>query len=254
MPRAKAAALTALELDSTLAEAQFVLAGVRTWGDWDWEGGEAAFRRAIALKPNYGEARAYYSDFLTFMRRPEEARVQIERALELDPLNSLFQGLYGLHLMWERRYDDAIVQYRNALRTAPNFRTALWGLWHMSHAKRMYQEALAAAKARFADDREVEEALERGYAAGGYAEAMRLAAETLAARSRTTYVQPTVIASLYAYAGDSDRALEWLEKAHDERDPVLVGLGVGPRWDSLRDDPRFQDLLRRMNLPGRNDE
>ena len=254
MSGGKAAALRALELDSTLAEAQFVLAAVRTWGDWDWKGAETAFRRATALKPNYGQARAYYSDFLTLMRRPEEATVHIERALELDPLNSLFQGLYGLHLMRERRYDDAIVQYRSALRTAPNFRTALGGLWHAFHAKRMYQEALAAAKARFAGDPEAEEALARGYAAGGYPEAMRLAAETLAARSRTTYVQPTVIASLYAYAGDSDRALEWLGKAHDERDPVLVGLSVGPRWDSLRDDPRFQELLRRLNLPGTNDE
>ena len=108
---------------------------------------------------------------------------------------------------------------------------------------------MAAAKARFADDPEAEEALARGYTAGGYPEAMRLAAETLAARSRTTYVQPTGIASLYAYAGDSDRALEWLEKAHDERDPVLVGLSVAPKWDSLRDDPRFQELRRRMNLP-----
>ncbi len=113
----------------------------------------------------------------------------------------------------------------------------------------MYEEALAAAKARFADDREAQEALARGYAAGGYPEAMRLAAETLAARSRTTYVQPTLIATLYAHAGNSDRALEWLEKAHEERDPVLPGLSVAPEWDSLRDDPRFQDLLRRMNLP-----
>lgn len=161
------------------------------------------------------------------MKRPEEARVQIERALELDPLNSLFQALYGLHLMWEGRYDDAIVQYRNALRTAPNLQTAFWGLWHASHAKRMYEEALAAAKAHFADDPEAEEALARGYAAGGYPEAMRLTAETLAALSRTTHVQPTDIASLYAYAGNSDRALEWLEKAHEERDPVLVGLSVG---------------------------
>ncbi len=175
--------------------------------------------------------------------------MQIERALELDPLNSLFQGLYGLHLLFVRRYDDAIVQYRNALRTSPNFRTALGGLWHASHAKRMYEEALAAAKARFADDREAEEALARGYAAGGYPEAMRLAAETLAARSRTTYVQPTLIATLYAYARNSDRALEWLDKAHEERDPVLPGLSVAPRWDSLRDEPRFQDLLRKMNLP-----
>ncbi len=98
-------------------------------------------------------------------------------------------------------------------------------------------------------DGEVAEALERGYAQGGYAGAMRLAAETLAARSKRTYVQPTRIARLYVSAGEKDRALEWLEKAYQERDPLMVYLNVEPTWDSLRSDPRFQSLLRRMNFP-----
>ena len=96
---------------------------------------------------------------------------------------------------------------------------------------------------------EVTEALDRGYAQGGYAGAMRLAAETLAALSKRTYVQAMQIAKLYAHAGEKDRALDWLEKAYQERESRLVYLGVVPGWDPLRDDPRFQDLLRRMNLP-----
>jgi len=249
-PRAKAAALKALELDSTLEEAHFVLATCRTWVDWDWEGGETEFRRAIELNPNYALARAHYSVLLRVMRRPEEAMTQIERALELDPFNHLFQTQYGGYLLFVGRYDDAIVQFRNALRTAPNFGPAHVQLWGAFHQKRMYDEALAQAQnfASARGDREVEEALARGYAKGGYREAMHRAAETLAARSGTTYVAPHSVARWYARAGENDRALKWLERAYEARDPQMVFLGR-PDWDSLRDDPRFQDLLRRMNLP-----
>ena len=93
------------------------------------------------------------------------------------------------------------------------------------------------------------EALERGYAEAGYARAMSLAAETLAARSRTTFVAPHSVSPLYALAGENDQALEWLERGYDERDPNMPYLSVERTLDGLRDDPRFQDLLRRMNLP-----
>ncbi len=115
----------------------------------------------------------------------------------------------------------------------------------------MYDEALAEAESFFAllEDREVTEAMARGYADSDYRGAMRLAAEKLAARSNLTYVPALRIARLYAHAGEKDRALEWLEKAYEEREPPLVHLRVGWDWHSLRDDPRFQDLLRRMNFP-----
>ncbi len=250
-PRAKAAALKALELDSTLAEVHHRLAAVRVWTDWDWEGGEAEFRRALEINPNYAEARAVYSHLLMIMRRPEEAMAQIERALELDPFNSFFQGMYGVDLIFVRRYDDAIVQFRNALRTAPNDLLAHYVLWDALHMKRRYEEALVEAKAHYdaAGDREAGEALARGYAEAGYPGAMSLAAETLAARSKLTYVSPFDIAHLYALAGENDRTLEWLERAYEERDPNMPYLSVIPVFDPLRDDPRFQDLLRRMDLP-----
>ena len=251
--KGKAAALKALELDDTLAEAHWRLATVRSY-EWNWAGAEAEFRRAIELNPNFPHARAVYSLFLMSMRRPEEAMAQIERALELDPHNPMFQLFYGLDLEFVRRYDDAIVQYRNALRTTPNLTFAQWGLWRALHLKQMYAEALEEAKKASAalGDHEVEEALDRGYAQGGYQGAMRRAAETLAARSRTTFVRPVEVASLYTYAGDNDRALEWLEKGYEERDASMPFLGVPPPdLDPLQDDPRFQDLLRRMNFPPR---
>ena len=250
MPRAMKAALRALELDDALAEAHCTLAIIKTTNEYDWEGGEAAFRRAIELNPNYPDAYAYYSNLLFYMGRPEEALVQARRALELDPLNSLFQGFYGNVLLHMRRYDDVIVQSRNALRTSPNDPVAYSSLWESYHMKGMYEEALAAAKAFFAalDQSEVEEILTQGYMKGGYIGAMSLLAETLAALSQETFIGPFFIAQVFAYAGKKDKALDWLEKAYEMRDPNLPYMET-PCFDILNDETRYQDLLRRMNLP-----
>ena len=254
-PRAKTAAQKAIELDSTLAEAHHTLASIKAWSDWDWESAETAFRRAIQLKPNYPAARAIYSHLLMILGRPDEAMAQIERALELDPLNGLFQGFYGMDLLMARRYDEALAQFQNTLKTAPNNPMLRTGLRDALYALGRYDEALTEVKTRFAaaGERELAEAMERGYAEGGYREAMRRAAETRAARSDTTFVPPLGLASLFAHAGETERVLEWLEKAYQERDPNLPYIGVIPLFDIVRDDPRFQDLLLRMNLPGRVD-
>ncbi len=250
-PKAKAAALKAVALDDTLAEAHFVLATVEAWSDWDWAGAEADFKRSIELNPSYPDARAYYSHLLNNLRRPKEAMTQIERAMELDPFNELFQTLYGVDLLYVRRYDEAIAQCRNALRTAPDHPVALNVLWFALSLKGMHKEALAASKADLNvlyRDRDVEKAFDRGDAEGGYSVAMRRAAEALAARFRKTYVNPSDIACLYVEAGEKAQALEWLEKGFEVRDPTMPYLGL-PFYDSLRADPRFQALLRRMNLP-----
>ncbi|MHC4710565.1 MAG: protein kinase domain-containing protein [Planctomycetota bacterium] len=251
-PKAKAAALRALELDSTLAEAHAVNGTVRAWGEWDWESAETAFRQAIALNPNLPGVRVSYSHFLMFNRRPEEAMAQIERALKLDPLNAMHQSFYGMDLIFAGRVDDAIAQFRKTLATVPNHPLARSGLWTALYEKRMYPEALEEVKALYRDrgDSEVEEALSAGFAEGGYRAAMRLAAETLAARSRTRHVAPMRIARLYAHAGETDLVLDWLERAFELREPNLPYIGVVPLFDGLRTDPRFDDLLRRMNLPG----
>lgn len=129
-----------------------------------------------------------------------------------------------------------------------NYRLGLWGALCQ---KGIYVEALGEAKKFFAvlGSSEVAEALARGYAEAGYARAMRLAAEKLAERSNLAHVPAIRIARLCAHAGEKDRALEWLEKAYEQRESALVHLSVGWDWNSLRDDPRFQDLMRRMNLP-----
>jgi TolB-like protein/Tfp pilus assembly protein PilF/predicted Ser/Thr protein kinase len=251
-PKAKAAAEKALELDNTLAEVHYVLAAVKTWLEWDWEEAEIAFRRAIELNPNYPDVRAYYSHFLFIMHRPEEAMVQIERALELDPFNPLFQSLYGADLMIMRRYDEAIEQLRKALKTVPNHGVALDTLGLVFHQKRMYEKSLEQRKAYYASMgfEEGVKALTRGYEEAGYAGAMNSAAEVWEELSQATYVLPWLIAELYVYAGNKNEALDWLEKGIEAGDPNMPYIGVLPHiLDLLGNEPRYQDLLRKMNLP-----
>ena len=249
-PKACAAARKALELDSTLAEVQYALALTRTWHDeWNWEGADSAYRRAIEINPNFPDVRAFYSHFLNIMGRPEEAREQIERALALDPLNPLFRSLYGMDLLYERRFDEAITASRSALSIAPDNPVALGLLPSALEDKGMHAEAIVAQRQAYAllGDREMEEALIRGNQIGGYRGAWRRAAETLAARPGSSDLSPCAIAGYYVFAGAKDRALDWLEKAYKARDPNLPYLGW-PDYDSVRDDPRFQNLLRRMRL------
>ncbi len=219
-------------------------------------GGEAAYRRVIQLNPNYPPARAGYASLLRILGRPDEAIVQIERALELDPFNEFSQASYGMQLILARRYDEAIAHLQNALKTAPNHVGLHGRLRDAFLAKGMYAEALAEWKTFFflPGERGLPEVMDRGYAEGGYREDVLRTAETWAARSDTIYVPPHGVASLFAAAGEHDRALDWLERGFDIRNPNMCCIGVVPIFESLRDDPRFQDLLRRMNLPGRSDE
>ncbi len=250
MPRAKAAALRALEVDDTLSEAHVTLANLKVM-DWDWSTADREFRRAIELNPNSAEAHFMYSDFLITLRRTEEWRAEIRRALELDPLNFFWQCFYGWHLVYERRYDEAVAQLKKVLAAEPDFSSAHMGLWGAFYKKGVYAEALAEAKKFFAvlGDREVVDALDEGWTRAGYHGAMKLAGEKLAARSERTHVSAVRIARVFAHAGENERALNFLEKAYERHESPLYHIGVGWDWDAIRSDPRFQVLLRRMGLP-----
>jgi serine/threonine-protein kinase len=251
LPEAKPYLLKALELDDTLVEAHFAMACLKTWLEWDWEGGEASFLRAIELNPNYAVGRAYYSNLLCYLKRNEEAAAQGALALELDPLNSLFMSMYANTLLFLRRYDEAIAQCRNALRTSSNNPQAHAILWEVFHLKRQYDEALDGAKAFYAalELTPVVEAMSSGYETGGYPGAMHAAAETLAAISQQVFFSPCFIAIPYAAAGETEKALECLEKGFEIGDPNMPYLEEPIFADLLGDEPRYQDLLRRMNLP-----
>jgi serine/threonine protein kinase len=251
LPEAKPYLLKALELDNTLAEAHFAMAGMKTWWEWDWEGGEASFLRLIELNPNYAMGQAYYSHLLCYLKRNEEAAALGALALELDPLNSLIMSMHANTLLLLRRYDEAIVQCRNALRTSPNNPQSHAILWEVFQSKRQYDEALAGAKAFYAalELTPVVEAMSSGYETGGYPGAMHAAAETLAAISQQVYIGPCFIAFPYAAAGETEKALECLEKGYEIRDPNMPYMEEPIFADLLGDEPRYQDLLRKMNLP-----
>jgi TolB-like protein/Tfp pilus assembly protein PilF len=246
----KAAIDKALEIDNTLAEAYEVLGCYRCWAEWDWEGAEKALQQAIRLNPNYAGAHHSYSVFLNHQGRTEEALPHMELSLELDPLNPLSYHFYGQILGANRRYDDAIAAFRTALEIEPNHPLALSGVATMLGHKGMYDEAHAVWRKVYADDAEIIAALEDGFKKAGYKGSARAVADLAAERygKQDQDIGPMGIAGTYSAAGAYDLAIDWLEKAYDEHAIMMTSIG-GSDWDHLRSYPRFQDLLRKMNLP-----
>jgi serine/threonine protein kinase/Tfp pilus assembly protein PilF len=250
-PKAEAASLRALELDDTLPEVHYFLAANQTWGKWDWESAGKSFERAIELNPNFPDARAYYSWYLFYMGRPEEAMAQIERALELDPFHAAFRSLYAFDLMYARRFDEAVEDLRETLRTAPTDDFALSAIRSAYHVNGMFEEAYEAWKRYYDvhDDSEAEQALLQGYEEGGYSGALSSVADLMIERSKTTYITPWQIATVYTRAGRNKEALDYLEQAFEAHDANMPSIAVDPIFDNLRDELRFNELLRQMNLP-----
>jgi TolB-like protein/Tfp pilus assembly protein PilF/predicted Ser/Thr protein kinase len=251
VPKMKAAALKAVALDDTLAESHYALASVYTYADWNMPAAGTEWARAVELNPNYPEGLATYSHFLMIMGRQEEAMRQIERALNLDPFNVTVQSFYVVDLEFARRYDDAIAQVGKAQALQPDNPVATGELIELYAGKGMGKEALAAVKYCFKHYQipDLDSALDRGFAEAGFPGAARRGAEILAVRARENLALPTEVVQLYLYAGDKDHALEWLERAYEARDPNLPYLRL-PMYDSVRSEPRFQALFRRLNLEG----
>ena len=248
--RAREAVTRALALDDSIAEAHIALANIVSLYDHDWSAAEREFRRGIELNPNSADGHFMYADFLIWMKRVEQWETEIQRVLELDPINHFFQCFYGWHLLYLQRYDEAISQLHKALAIEPDFSSTHMALWGAYYKMGMLQDAQAEAQKFFAvlGDHEVQRALMRGYAEGGYARAMHSAAEVLAMCSRQSYVPSVRIARLFAHAEDNDQALQWLQTAYEQHETTLVHLAVAWDWDVLRADPRFQALLFRVGL------
>jgi len=247
-PKAKAALDRALELDETEVEANRVLAGYLSWGEWDWKAANRQWKRVFELDPNYAAALPGYSHFLMNTGLPDEALAKIERALELDPFNVRFQSFYAMVLLNVRRYDDAIVAARKAMSSQSDQPLARNTLINTLFMKGRYDEIMDLERERWAKDREVLEALVRGYAEAGFANARRRQCEILAARyGKPGGVPANTLAILYAQAGEKDRVIEWLEKAYEARDGNVPYIGM-PYFDLVRSDPRFQDLVRRVGI------
>ncbi|HBE43333.1 MAG TPA: hypothetical protein DDW27_19455 [Bacteroidales bacterium] len=245
-PKIQESLMKALELDSSNAEVQYTLGIIAIWTMWDWTSGEEALKKAIAVNPNHAEAHAYYSHFLNIMGRSEEAMIEIEIALKLDPYNPLIISLYSIDLWLVRRFDEATKAAREAIRMEP-FSLAQTVLTHTFHITGRFEEAWESIKKEFIMAGQGQ-AFEHDFNKLGYTGALIKATEALEILSETTFVDPAMVAIVYIMAGNNEKALECIEKAYEIRTQVMPYLRI-PAFDPIRDDPRFQEIARKMNLP-----
>jgi TolB-like protein/DNA-binding winged helix-turn-helix (wHTH) protein/tetratricopeptide (TPR) repeat protein len=250
MPKAREAARKALELDEQLAEAHHAMAVIMHWADWDWAGAEKEFRRALELNPNFETARRNYASFLAEQKRFDEAFAELKQAQELDPLSRSITYHMGYLAYLARRYDQAIEHFKEALALNPNYEVARRGLGCALRQKGNYEEAIAELQRsvelnRF--DRQLSE-LGHTYAVVGRKDEAKKIVRELETLSTQRYGSPVRIARIYAGLGEKDRVFELLNKGYDDHSDHLLVLGVDPSFDSVRSDPRFANLLRRINL------
>jgi TolB-like protein/DNA-binding winged helix-turn-helix (wHTH) protein/Flp pilus assembly protein TadD len=248
MPKARAAALRAVELDERLAEAHASLAVIAQNYDWDWQTVEKEYRRAIELDPNYPTAHHWYAESLALEGRFDEAFVEIERARQLDPLSLIIATDYGAILYFSRQYDRAIEQFRAVLEMEPNFPRAHM-LVNAYVEKGMYAEALAdMEKWRRIEDTPWNWAmLAYAYGRSGQPVEARHALEKLEELNRRAKTGALLIALAHIGMGDKEEAIAWLQKAYGDHS-ISTALKVDPIFDPLRSDPRFQELVRRVGL------
>ncbi|HEX6732584.1 MAG TPA: winged helix-turn-helix domain-containing protein [Pyrinomonadaceae bacterium] len=248
--RAEDAALKALERDPALAEAHNAL-GVANHYNWKWSAAEQEFKRAIELNPSYAPAHSGYASYLMTLNRVEESLAAANRSRELDPLSLAISVQRGFLLENARRYSEAIEQLRSVIAVDANHYQANWMLGHTYAANQQFDEAIAAAEKAVAVSNRVPGAqgmLGMTYGlAGRKNDANKILKELLQLNERR-YVTAAAIAVVYIGLGEKDQAFVWLEKAYQERSNFVAWLKVTPIVDSLRSDPRFTDLERRVGL------
>jgi len=246
--RAKAAALKALELDDTLAEAHAALAQIKFYGDWDWAGAEQAYQRALKLNSSLALTRAHYSFYLQLFGRTGEALAQMRRVQETDPLTPLWPAWQGWQYWWAGQYEEAIDEARKSLELDSNFAVGLYVLGNAYAEKGMYEEAIEAHQRAGLLSRAWKSALGRTYAMAGRQDEARLVLAELEADH--TLWDTWFIAQIHAVLGEKDEAFRWLEAGCEPpHHPYVPWIKHSPAFKPLHDDPRFDDLLRRLNFP-----
>ena len=252
IPEAKVAALKALELDRTLAEAHVSLGHIKLWLDWDWPAAELEFKQGIALNPNSALAHNQYAMYLAAMGRLGDAIAEVTRAQELDALSPIVNTDLGWYLLYSGRDSEAVEQFRKTLELDTNYLSARLGLGASYAQQQRYEEAIEElTKAVSLSEGSPVPMGHLGFAyglKGANAETKKIlsALSTLANRQ---YVSSSTVALVYTGLGDKAHALDWLEQAYQEHDFSMVFLDVAPWFKSLRSEARFQQLLRRMQLP-----
>ena len=252
MPKAKAAALKALEIDDSLAEPHVSLAHVKYYYDRDFASAEREYMRAIELNPNYPIAHQWYSIYLMSMGRFDEALTQVKRAQELDPLSLPINMTLGWVLLTAHQNDLSVEQLRKTVEMDPSFVLTHHRLGMVYEQQGKYDEAIAEFKqvVKLTSGKPLgTAALAHAYAMSRRrAEAEKLLAE-LEEQSKLRFVSPSSVAAVYVALGDKDQAFAWLDKSEKVRDGILVRLKVDSRFDGLHSDPRFAELVRQIGLP-----
>lgn len=250
-PRAKAAALRALEIDDTLTEAYTSLAWVKFAYEWDFAGAEEEFKRAIELNPNYATVHHWYALYLSAIGQQDEAFLEIKRAQRLDPLSLVINTAVGTNLFHMRQYDAAIAQCQKTLELHPDFFAAHGIIGMCWQQKGMHEEAIEEFQKALTvsgNNRELLAMLGYAYGVSGKREEARRILDELKELSKQRYVAPIYRALIHTGLGEKDQAFEWFEMAYRNRCESLVLFNANPMFNTLHGDPRFIDLQQRIGL------
>jgi tetratricopeptide (TPR) repeat protein len=253
--KAKAAALKAIELDPTLSRPHVNLGGMKMAHEWDFAGGEAEFKKALELDPNDSHAHQRYADNLDLLGgREQDALAEINRAHQLDPLSLTISVDVGNVYAYARRFDEAIVVCKKVANENPTFADAHSCLANAYWGKKMYPQVIEEWKtyAKLTgeqSDSDYAAALEKGFRSEAWKGALSKSIETLKDQRKTGNSVTYIIAEAYAELGDKEQAFQWLNTAFQEHDEGLMGLRTDFTLDSLRSDPRFDELERKVGLP-----
>lgn len=249
IPKAISNVNKALELDPTLAEAHNTLAELKYQYEYDWVGAEKSFKQAIDLNPNAAFIHLAYGWFLMSLSRFEQAEVEMQTAQQLDPTSMVINRARGRLFYFSRQYDRAIEHYKKIIEVEPNVGTTHWSLARVYEMKQMYPEALEE-DLKFGNEKMpagLAEEFRKILTTSGYVAVIEKSVALMEEKAKHEYVAPSIIAAGYARMGKKDKAFMWLEKAYAEHVP-LNQLKIDPMYDKLRDDARFKDLVRRINL------
>jgi TolB-like protein/Tfp pilus assembly protein PilF/predicted Ser/Thr protein kinase len=241
----------ALEIDDLLPQAHETMAGIKHYYDWDWKGAETGYRRVIQLDPSFVEAHVELACLLDQLGRSAEAMAEARIAQQLDPLSIPAVQVVGHVYYNARQYDQAITQYRQLAELEPENPAASYFLARVYERMNRYEDAVRARKEcmrLYGFSPAKVAAFDSAYSESGPRGYWMWLLKNMSGRYERN---PLKAAKIHAQLGDRDQAFIWLEKAYDNRDPKLVGLKIEPYWDPLRGDPRYHDLLRRMNLEER---
>jgi tetratricopeptide (TPR) repeat protein len=238
-----------MELETNSDEIYYYNGITKIWTDFDWEAGESSFRKCLEINPNFSEARAYYSHLMMILKRPEEMREQMQLALQNDPKNLLIKVLATVELMVELEFDSCITQAAALQQIMPNNPLLMLALFICYTETEQYDMAINELTKVFGQlaDEKVIQTLQETYQNQGFEEALIASADEWIARS--DFVTPQHAIMLYAYGGDEENMLFWLDRGYIRNDPSNPYLGVQPYLRFYHDNPRYTEILQRMNLP-----